>query len=124
MYRDRLIQTLEGYCAGPRMCGLLETFWAHQQVVPRQNGYHLPAFPATWGTTHGRLVSPALFNVVADNVIPTWLAMTVEDQRVAQDWLGEAIRRCLGVFYSDDGMVGSRDPDWLQNSIKVLVGLF
>ena len=33
--RDRLIQTLEGYSTGPCMCRLLETFWYHQQVVPR-----------------------------------------------------------------------------------------
>ena len=33
--RDHLIQTLEGYGAVPCLCGLLETFWAHQKVVPR-----------------------------------------------------------------------------------------
>ena len=27
---DRIIQTLEGYS-----CGLLETFWEHQKVVPK-----------------------------------------------------------------------------------------
>ena len=27
--RKRLIQILEGYGAGPRLCGLLEDFWAH-----------------------------------------------------------------------------------------------
>ena len=33
--RESLIHTLEGYGVGPHMCGLLETFWDHQQVVPR-----------------------------------------------------------------------------------------
>ena len=32
--------------------------------------------------------------------------MTVEDQRVAHDGLGEAAGRCLGVFYFDDDIVG------------------
>ena len=31
----RLLITLEGYGAGPWMCGLLETFWEYQQVVLR-----------------------------------------------------------------------------------------
>ena len=33
--RDLLIITLEGYVAGPRICGILETFWDCPQVVPR-----------------------------------------------------------------------------------------
>ena len=38
--------------------------------------------------------------------------------------MGETVGRCLGVFYSDDGMGVSRDLDWLQNKMNVLVGLF
>ena len=87
------------------MHGLLENFWAHQQVVPKQNGFHEPVFTATWVTTQGGLVSPTLFNVVVDNVIWTWLAMTVKDQRLAHNRLGETVGWCLGVFYADDGMV-------------------
>ena len=84
---DRLLITLKGYVSGPKMCGVLENFWECQQMVPRQNGFHRMAFPATRGITNGRLVSPTLFNVVVDNVIRTWLAMKVEYQRVAQDGL-------------------------------------
>ena len=45
--RVLLILTFEGYGAGTRLCGLLDTFWSHQKVVPRQNGFHGPASPAT-----------------------------------------------------------------------------
>ena len=85
--QERLIITLEGHGAGPCLCGLLETFWGHQQVMPRHNGFHGPEFPVTRGTTQVRLVSPALFNVLVDNVIRTCIAMTVKDQRVACDGL-------------------------------------
>ena len=122
--RDRLLQTLEGYGAGPCMCGLLNTFWAHQQVVPRQNGYHGPALQAIRGTTQGDLLSPTLFNVVVYNFIHTWLAMTVEYQRVAHYGLVEAVRKCVGVFYANDSMVVSRDPDWMNHLMNVLVSLF
>ena len=65
-----------------------------------------------------------LFNVVVDNIIRTCMAMTVEDQRVAHDGLGETVGRCLGVFYTKDGMVGSRNLEWLQHAMTALVGLF
>ena len=77
------------------MCGILETFWDCQQVVPRQNGFHRPALPDTRGTTHGGLMSPELLNVVIDKVITTWLAMTVEEHMVDHDGLVETIGRCL-----------------------------
>ena len=52
-----------------------------------------------------------LCNVLLNNVIRTWLIMTVEDHRVVLNGVGENIGRFLGVFYSYDGMVGSRDSD-------------
>ena len=50
--------------------------------------------------------------------------MTVEYQRVAHDSMGEAVGRFLGVFYADNSMVVSRESEWLQHSMNVLVGLF
>ena len=47
--------------------------------------------------------------MVVDNVIQTWLAMKLEDKRVDYDGIKEAIGRCLGVFYANGIMVGSRD---------------
>ena len=90
----------------------METFWDCQQVVSRQNSFHGTVFPATRGTTKGGLVPLTLFNVVVDNVIRTWLTMTVEDQKVARDGLEETVGRCLLVFYAKNGMFGSRNPDW------------
>ena len=116
--------TLEGYGVGPFLYGILETFWGRQQVGPIHNGSHGPAFPATRGTTQGSLVSLTLFNVVVENVIITWMAITVEYQRVAHDGLGETTRWCLGVFYADNGMVDSRDAGWLQHLMNILFGLF
>ena len=43
---------------------------------------------------------------------------------VAQEGLGEAVGWCLGVLYANDSMVISRDPDWMQHSMNMLVGLF
>ena len=32
--------------------------------------------------------------------------------------------RCLVIFYADDGMVGSRDPEWIQGPLNVPIDLF
>ena len=93
--RERLLITQEGYRAGPCLCRLLENFWYRHHVVPRQSGFHGTAFPTTRGVMQGVLVPTNDFNVVADNIIRTWLAMTVEDQRVDHDGLGETVGRCL-----------------------------
>ena len=93
-------------------------------MVPRQNCFQGSAFPATRGKAQVILVSPTLFNVVVYRVIRTWLVMTVEDQRVANYRLGDTVGQCLGVFYDNDGMVGSLDSDWLQHNMNVLFGLF
>ena len=57
----------------------------------------------------GGVVSLTLFNMVVDNIIRTWLDMTVEDQRVDHDGLGETVGRLLVVLYADGGMVISRN---------------
>ena len=122
--RYRLLVTLEGYGVGPRMCGILETLWECHNVLLRQNGFHGTALPVTRGKTQGGLVSLILFNVAVDKLIRTWLYMTVEYQRVYHGRLIDTIGRRLGVFYTDDIMVGSRYSDWLQHAMNILVGLF
>ena len=62
---------MKGYGAGPRMCGLLETFWGFHKLVSRQNVFHGTALPSTRGKTQVGLLSPTLFNLVVDKVIRT-----------------------------------------------------
>ena len=50
--------------------------------------------------------------------------MTVEDQRMAHNGTVESSMRFLGVFYDNNGMVGSIDSYWLQHSMNVLIRLF
>ena len=42
--QEFLLMTMEGYGAGPHLCRVLDTFWSRQQVVPRHNRFHKPAF--------------------------------------------------------------------------------
>ena len=122
--RFHLIRTLESYGAGPQMCNLLANFWARQEVVIRQNRYHGPNFMATWGETQVGLISLNLFNAVLDNVVQTWMVMTIEYQAMVQEILELYVGRDQGVFYSDNGIIGSRDSESLQNALNVVIGIF
>ena len=74
--------------------------------------------------TQGGLISPTLFNVVVDDLVGKWLAMTAEDQAVAQEGLVLNVRTCMVLLYSDYSMIGAQDLHWLQNVLNVLIGLF
>ena len=106
------------------MCRLLAVFWYQQEVVTRPKGYHGPHFTATRGTTQGGLISPTLFNLIVENLVSNWLAVTVEDQLVTHEGLGPAVGRCLGLLYAYDGVVGSEDTEWLQGAPNVIINLF
>ena len=50
--------------------------------------------------------------------------MTVEDETVIQDGLGHIVGQSFVVFYSDDGLMVPRDPEWLQRSLSALLRMF
>ena len=67
---------------------------------------------------------PTLLNVTVDSVVRHWISLMVEDEAVIQEGLGHAVGQKLRVFYVYDGILGSRDPEWIQGSLNVLVRLF
>ena len=93
-----ILKTLEGYRVGPKMRGILSEFWACQEVFTRKNGYHIPQFRATHGTTQGGMTFLTLFNVVVDNMVRHFLYMTVEDNAFIHDDLGRVVGRSMRVF--------------------------
>ena len=124
VYRGRLLTTLEGYRTSPHMCKLLVVFWYQHEFVAHQNRCHGLYFKTTRGTTQVRIVSPTLFNLIVYNMVCNWLALMVDDQLSVQEGLGLALGRCLVIFYANGGMVESRDPDWLQGNLNVIIGIF
>ena len=106
---------------GPRMCRLLGNFWDRQQVVARQQGFHGPAFPSSRGEIQGAPGACTRFNILIDNVVRNWLQATVPGPA---DSASMTVARRLSMFYADDGIIGSRDSRWLQDSLTVLVSMF
>ena len=65
-----------------------------------------------------------MFNVVVDNMVRTWLLITVEDQTVAQEGLGLNVGIFLRVLYAKDFMIGAQDSEWIKNAHNVFIYLF
>ena len=63
------------------------------------------------------------FNLDVGIVVRHWLSLTVEYGAVLHYVLGHDVGQSLGVFYVDDGILGSWDPEWLQVALNVLIGL-
>ena len=74
--------------------------------------------------TQGGLISLTMFNVVVDDLVGKWLAMTAEDQEVAQEVFVINVRTCMGLLYSDYSMIGAQDLHCLHNVLNVLISLF
>ena len=121
---SRILQTLEGYGSGQKMRGQLEEFWENKEVFTRQNSYNRPQFRENRGTTQDELASTTLFNVTVDSVVRHWLSLMVEDEVVIQYGIVHVVEQSLGVFYIDDGILGSRDLEWLHGKLNVLIRLF
>ena len=52
------------------------------------------------------------------------LALTMEDQLVTQEGLVILVGRCIKLFYTDNGVMVSRDLEWIQGALNVIIGLF
>jgi hypothetical protein len=63
-----------------------------------------------------------MFNVCVDAVIREWFCWTI-NKDAASGVFSEECREIVA-FFVDDGLVGSRDPIWLQSAMEVLVTLF
>ena len=53
------------------------------------------------------LESHTPFNVTVGRLVHFWLSITVEDESTTHYGLWMVLEICMGVFYEDDGMIGS-----------------
>ena len=120
--RSRCLEIMEGYGVVPVVFRLLQTYCRRMTMVARAGGYYGAAFQGTRGVTQGDPLSPTIFNVVVDAVVRHWLKLVVkgvEDRGES----GHEGRHHNILFYADDGMVASLDPQWLQGGFSTLVSL-
>ena len=93
------------YGIGARLRGLIEEYWAGQQMAVHQGGYYGQAFEPGRGVTQGDFLSPTLFNLVVD-----WVLRVVLREHQFELGVKE-----LCVFYADDGYWESHEFELVQS---------
>ncbi len=121
--REQTLDILAAYGVGPKMLALQKHFWDTAKLVCRAGGNYGEAFSAKRGVTQGGPLSSLMFNVCVDAVVREWLHQVLGEE-AAHNGLGDQVAEILVAFYVDDGLIASRDWDWLQKSFGVLIGLF
>ena len=92
-------------------------------MVARAGGYYGKGFKGGRGVTQGDPISPTIFNVVVDAVVRHWVTIKVTEAETRREQ-GREGRHQAALFYADDGMLVSSDPQWLQWAFTQLVSLF
>eukprot|EP00956_Cyclotella_meneghiniana_P003690 scaffold4479_cov46-Cyclotella_meneghiniana.AAC.3 len=123
MDRRRTLMILEAYGAGPNMLHLIERFWDLAMLVCKAHGRYGEPFKSFRGVTQGGPLSPKIFNILVDAIVREWLRQILGDEAAAEG-VGAAVSVFLALFYIDDGVIASIDPEYLQEAIDILVDLF
>ena len=98
-------------------------YWNKTTMVARVGGYYGKGFRGGRGVTQGDPLSPTIFNVVVDAVVCHWVTLVVTEAEIRGE-RGREGRHQAALFYADDSMVASSDPQWLQWAFAKLVRLF
>jgi hypothetical protein len=82
-------------------------------MVPKQAGFYGKAFSASSGVRQGDILSPMIFNIVAD-------AAVIKDSEARMNF-GRGLERpdVMSQFYADDGLLISEDPLQLQQMLDL-----
>lgn len=107
------MEVLKGYGVGRNLRRIIGRIWQGDTMVPRQGGYYGRPLRARRGVRQGDIVSPLIFNIMADAVVRHWRHV-----HLLQD-ITE-----MSVFYADDGLLTGSKPDRVQDSIDVITKVF
>jgi hypothetical protein len=124
MDRERCLLILEGYGVGPRMIRLIRNFWRNAVLVCRASGNYGSLFCAGRSVTQGVPLSAKLFNILVDAVAREWVRQIREESELEEAVITELAAAFFVIFYVDDAYLASRDPEFLQQALDILVNLF
>ena len=100
---------------------MIKEYWERTTVVARAGSYYGKGFKGGRGVTQGDPLSPTILNVVVDAVVRHWLTIAVKEAEKRGE-RGREGRHQAALFYADDGMLASFDPQWLPRHMMPWTG--
>jgi hypothetical protein len=122
--RERCLLILEGYGVGPGMIRLIRNFWRNAVLVCRASGNYGSSFCAGRGMTQGGPLSAKLFNILVDAVVREWVRQLREESELEEAVITKLMAAFFAIFYFDDAYPASRDLEFLQRALDILINLF
>ena len=74
--------------------------------------------------THGGPLSAKLFNIIDDAVVHEWMRIMRETLDGSDGKLAARVEALFAIFYVDDGYIASKDAEFLQEALDILVEMF
>ncbi len=74
--------------------------------------------------TQGGPLSAKLFNILVDVVVREWVRLLQDESKLEEEVIGQLLATFFAIFYVDDAYLASRDPEFLQQALDILVKLF
>ncbi len=124
MDRKRCLLILGGYGVGPKMIWLIRNFWENAKMVCQASVNDGTPFQAGRRITQGGPLSAKLINVLVDTIAWKWLRELWEGSALEPDKIDRLMATFFAIFYVNEAYLASRDPDFLQRALDVIVGLF
>jgi hypothetical protein len=124
MDRGCCLEILVLHGVGPKMLCLIRNFWDSATNVCWAKGNYGRPFKAGCSVTQGEPLSAKLFNIVVDAVVREWMRLmsaTIDD---VDSNLDACIAGLFAVFYVDNGYIASRNAEFLQEALDILVETF
>ena len=124
MDQGRCLAILALHGVGPQMLQLIRNFWETATNVCRAKGNYGRPFKAGRGVTQGGPLSAKLFNILVDAVVREWMRLMRETLDDSDGQLAIIVKELFAFFYVDDGYIASRDAEFLQEALNILVVTF
>ena len=121
---ERCILILEGYGVRPNMIWLIHNFWHNAMLVCRASRNYGTPFQTGHSVTQGKPLSAKLFNILVDPFVREWMRILRDESELEEEAIELIMATFFAIFYVDDMYLASRDPEFLQQALDVLVNLF
>ena len=106
------------------MLQLILNFWETATNVCRAKGNYGHYFQAGHGVIQGGLLLAKLFNIIVNIMVHEWMRLMRETLDNSEGDLAIQVKVLFAIFHVNDGYIASRDAEFLQEALNILVKTF